>query len=313
MARVLVTGVTGQIGSYLVEILLGGGHEVFGIGGPDGRPLPSGVKGAKGSLDEPASLVEDNGALDALVHLASRSSVAESWKEPLAAFDANGRLAASLVYATARTKTVRFVHASSAEIFGNAATPTQDESTPIRPISPYAVAKAAAHLSVCVARDGLGAPATNLVFYIGESPRRAPHFVFRKITRTVAAIAAGDADHLALGATDVVRDFTHARDLARACSMAALGLEPGDYVCATGVGHTVLDVARTACRLAGIDAERVLRTDPTLLRPNDIRSLIGDSRKIRAKGWAPSASFEALVEEVLVHDMAEHKKGTRSQ
>ena len=117
-------------------------------------------------------------------------------------------------------------------------------------------------MAVQVARCGMNALATNLIFYLGESPRRAPSFVFRKITRTLAAIACGDAEHLTLGNTRVVRDFCHARDLARAATMLALGHEPGDYVCASGEGHSILDVAHVACALAGC-AGQPASTPPT--------------------------------------------------
>ena len=308
MARVLVTGVTGQIGSYLAEELLGAGHDVVGLGGPDSTPLPAGVRPATGTLDDAHHLLRENGPLDAVIHLAASSSVAASWDNPMATFRTNGQLGAALAFANAKAPRARFVHASSAEIFGNAALPLQDEDTPIAPISPYAVAKAASHFAVKVSREGLGCEASNLIFYLGESPRRSKGFVFRKITRTVAAIACGDATELTLGNTGVVRDFCHARDLARAAMLLALGAAAGDYVCASGEGHTVLDVATTACRIAGVPPG-VIRSDPELVRANDIRSLVGDSSRLRALGWRPSIGFEALVREILEHDIAAHRMG----
>ncbi len=307
MARILLTGSTGQIGSYAAEELLALGHRVLGVGGPDELPIPGGVTALATpcTADHVEALLEEAGEVDAVVHLAGRSSVAASWEDPLGSFEVNGRLTTALAFSVARRRAVRFVNASSGEIFGNAPTPVQNEATPIAPASPYAVAKAAGHLAVQVARGGLGAPASNLVFYPGESPRRAPHFVFRKITRTVAAIARGRADRLVLGNTAVVRDFGHARDMAHAAVMLALGAEPGDYVCATGEGHTILDVARAACALAGLDAEKVVTTDPGLLRPTDIRSLVGDATKLRAIGWRPTRNFAELVREVYEHDLRE--------
>jgi GDPmannose 4,6-dehydratase len=307
MARVLVTGVTGQIGSYLAELLLADGHVVLGLEGPDNKPLPAHVVAAHGSLEDADGLLARNGPLDAVLHLAARSSVAASWQDPMGTFDTNARIAAALVFAARKFDGLRFVHASSAEIFGNAPKPIQNEDTPIAPVSPYAVAKASAHLAVKVAREGLGVPATNLVFYLGESPRRAPHFVFRKITRTVAAIACGDARELVLGTTSVIRDFCHAKDLAAAVRMAAIGAPPGDYVCATGEGHSILDVATLACELAGVDP-KVIRSDASLVRANDVQSLVGDSARLRALGWRAEISFEALVREVLQHDLAAHRQ-----
>jgi len=310
MARILITGVTGQIGSYAAEILLDAGHQVLGISGPSARPLPKRVIGCSPPLtpERVEAVLEEAGPLDGLIHCAGSSSVAASWSDPVATFEANARLTATLAFRLARQPEVRFVHASSAEIFGDARSPVQDESTPIAPITPYGVAKAAGHMAVQVARLGMGARASNLIFYLGESPRRSSNFVFRKITKTLAAIVHGDAEHLSLGNTRVVRDFCHARDFARAATMLALGHVPGDYVCASSEGHSVLEVAQIACALAGVEADRTLRFDPHLVRPNDIRSLIGDAAKLRTLGWHPSIDFRGLVHEVLKHDLATHER-----
>jgi GDPmannose 4,6-dehydratase len=317
MARILVTGITGQIGSYVAEELLQGGHTVLAAAGPDGIRPPAGVVLCKTPLaaDSGPALLDEAGNVDAVIHLAGQSSVARSWEDPMGTFDANARLTSGLVFAVAKRTGVRFVHASSAEIFGNAPTPIQSETTPLAPISPYAVAKAAAHMAVQVARKGLGVPASNLIFYLGESPRRAPSFVFRKITRTLAGIArrrslgatvaTTDAQHLVLGNTGVVRDFCHASDLARASVMLALGGEADDFVCASGVGHTILEVARVACELAGVDPTSTLRVDPALFRPNDIVSLVGDASKLKARGWVPTVGLRELVKEVYEHDLRE--------
>jgi GDPmannose 4,6-dehydratase len=325
VARVLVTGVSGQIGSYAADLLLEGGHEVVGVEGPDAPPMRNGVRACKTPLapERASDALQEAGPLDAVIHLAGQSSVAASWSDPMGTFDANARLAAALLFAVAKQKRVRFVHASSAEIFGNASAPVQNERTPLAPISPYAVAKASAHMAVQVARSGLGVPATNLIFYLGESPRRATRFVFRKITKTLAAIARakhganvgatpGVPQHLVLGNTSVIRDFCHAKDLARAAVMFSLGGEPGDYVCASGEGHSILDVAHVACDLAGLDPTETLRSDPALIRPNDIASLVGDASKLRALGWTPTVGFRELVTEVYEYDLrerVEHRGG----
>ena len=311
MGRVLVTGVSGQIGSYAAELLLEAGHAVVGLAGLEGLPVPAGVVPCSRALtaESASRLLDEAGAIDAVIHLAGRSSVAASWQDPMCTFDDNARLAAALLFEVAKRDGVRFVHASSAEIFGSAKTPMQNEATPLAPISPYAVAKAAGHMAVQVARTGLGVPASNVIFYLGESPRRAPSFVFRKITKTVAAIAKGREEHLVLGNTAVVRDFCHARDLARGAVMLALGGESGDYVCASGKGHSILDVAHVACELAGVDPDKALRFDSALLRPNDIASLVGDASKLRARGWAPTVGFRELVREVYEHDLRELGEG----
>ncbi len=304
MARVLITGVRGQLGSFLAELLLADGHDVVGLTRSPDQPLAPGIVRANGSLEpsDVESLLGDNGPLTAVVHLASLTSMARSWQEPMLTFDSNARAAAALVFA-AKDTGIRVVHASSAEIFGRASSPTQDEGTPIDPVSPYGIAKAAAHLAIRFGRRECKAPMSNLIFYLGESLRRGPDFVMRKITRGVAAIAAGRERHVALGNTSAIRDFCHARDLATAAKLLALGGTPGDYICASGEGHSIQDVAETACRLAGLAPDAVLRTDPSLFRPNDNPSLVGDSRALRALGWAPQVSFEGLVTELFEHEM----------
>jgi GDPmannose 4,6-dehydratase len=302
--RILITGASGQIGGYVADLLLARGHEVLGSIAPDRAPLSEGVK-ACGNLDgagDVDALLGAAGSLDAVIHLAGQSSVAASWSAPLATFEANAGLTVALVAALKGEK-VRLVHASSAEIFGAAATPVQDESTPISPVSPYGVAKAAAHLSVRVGREGYGAPMSNLVFYLGESERRPPTFVFRKITRGLAAVSLGRAEHITLGNTAIVRDFCHAKDLAEAACLFALGAPPGDYVCASGEGHSIAQVATTACEILGLDPSHVIRSDDSLFRPSDAPSLVGNSKKLRSLGWSPTVSFQELVARLVAFDL----------
>lgn len=307
-ARVLVTGVRGQIGSYLAEQLLAEGHEVVGLTRMPSDVLPPGVERARGSLEgDAAELLDRNGALTAVVHLASSTSMAETWKQPMQTFELNGRVAVALAFAACERK-LRVVHASSAEIFGRASTPVQSETTPIDPISPYGVAKAAAHHAIRFGRRERAAPLSNLIFYLAESPRRRPDFVMRKITRTIALIAAGREERLMLGNTSAVRDFSHAKDFASAAKLLALGATPGDYVCASGSGHSVQEIVEVACRFAGVDPREHVGVDPAFLRPNDIPSLVGDNRALRAQGWAPTVDFEGLVGELLEYEAALAKK-----
>ena len=305
MARILVTGVTGQIGSFVAEQLLRGGHEVLGSTAPDGVALPPDVRGCGLLTAESVDAVVDAcGKLDAVVHLAGFSSAAASWEHPVETFAANASMTAAFVARLAPTKSVVFVHASSAEIFGRAAAPMQNEMTPIAPISPYGVSKAAAHMMVRVGREGYRAPMSNLVFFLGESERRPPTFVFRKITRGLAAVKLGLAKDVALGDTSIVRDFSHARDLADAAVRLALGAPPGDYVCGSGEGHAIHEIATAACALLDLDPSRVLRRDPSLVRPVDVRSLVGDAARLRATGWRPSLSFHELVATLTEFDLA---------
>jgi len=315
MERILITGIGGQVGSYLAELLSADGHEVVGLTSSPKRLLPMGVERARGSLEPEGiqELVRGNGALTAIVHLASVTAMTQSWEEPVRTFDVNGRAGVALAFAAAETPRLRLVHASSAEIFGRARTPTQNESTPVDPVSPYGVAKAAAHFAVRFVRQTFGAAASNLILYMTESPRRRPNFVLRKITRSVAAMLCGDADHIILGNTQAVRDFSHARDVASAARLLALGANAGDYVCASGQGRTIQAVAETACRIAGLDPTGRVRTDPTLLRTNDIPSLVGDSRSLRALGWEPRTTFDELLRELFDYDLSEYRAQRRAQ
>jgi GDPmannose 4,6-dehydratase len=307
MARVLITGVTGQVGSYVAERLVASGHDVLGVAWPVDSTMPEGVTRCPSALTPETSsrVIDECGRLDAVIHLAGVSSVAESWRDPLSAFDSNARLTVALVQAVASRKTVRFVHASSAEIFGRADEPVQTELTPLRPVTPYGVSKAAAHMFVKLGREALHAPMTNLILYLAESERRPPHFVFRKITRGLAAVYLGKAKTLGLCDTSVVRDFSHASDIAAAIVKVALGDFADDYICASGEPHSIRDVATTACEVLGLDPLAVLRTDPAFLRPADIPSLVGDSSRLRALGWAPTIGFQKLVQRILEHDVSQ--------
>ena len=302
MARVLVTGVSGQIGSYVADRLLAGGHDVVGV--DYGPARQDAVQMVPGPLvaDGVDALLDRCGAVDAIVHLAGKTSVGESWGVPMATFDANARTTAALAFA-AHVRKVTFVNASSAEIFGPSTHAMQNEATPIAPVSPYGVAKAAGHAVVKLTREEMGARATNLVFYLGESIRRAETFVFRKITRGLARVKLGLATHIALGNTAVIRDFLHADDLACAAEMFALGAVPGDYVVGSGIGHAVADIATTCCELFGLDPAAVVQTDPSLFRRADIPRLVGDATKLRGLGWAPSLDFRALVHSIAAHDL----------
>ncbi|MDB4993848.1 MAG: GDP-mannose 4,6-dehydratase, partial [Myxococcaceae bacterium] len=165
MARLLVTGVTGQVGSYLAELAIEQGHSVVGIGGPRrARPLPAGVAAARGSwtTEGVTELLSGNGAIDAVVLLGANTDLPSTWKDPIGAFVSNGYLVAVAAYTLGTGARTRLVHASSSNVYGQVTTLVQDESTPIAPVSPYGVAKAAGQLAVTNAREGLGAPMSNL-------------------------------------------------------------------------------------------------------------------------------------------------------
>lgn len=310
MTRAFVTGAGGQDGSYLTERLLAEGVEVHALAQP-GEPLHTpGLhlhRGDVTDLDETRALVLAL-APDEIYNLAAVSSVARSWAEPELTARVNALAAGSLLESAARVqerdgRRVAFVQASSAEIFGQPAVSPQDESTPVRPVNPYGAAKAHAHHLVGMYR-ARGLPASSLILYNHESPRRPTGFVTRKITATVAAIAAGRTDRLTLGNLEARRDWGWAPDYVDALVRAARTEAADDYVIATGVGHSVRDFVTAAFGAVGItDWEEHVDLDPALVRPVDAVDLTGDpSRAAAALGWRASVSFEEVVRRMVSAD-----------
>ena len=312
MTRAFVTGINGQDGGYLAERLLADGLKVHALA-HEHEPAPHapGVVLHTGDLtrtDEVRALVLDL-APDEIYNLAAISSVAQSWADADLTARVNGQAAVALMESALqvqekRSRTVRFVQASSAEIFGEPPASPQDESTPIRPVNPYGAAKAYAHLAADVYRRR-DLHAVSAILYNHESPRRPPHFVTRKITSTVAAIARGRADRLTLGNLDARRDWGWAPDYVDAMVRAARSEHPTDFVIATGVGHSVRDFVAAAFRSAGIDDwEDLVTTDPSLVRPTDPTDLTGDAtRARRLLGWVPTVGFDDLVARMVAADL----------
>jgi GDPmannose 4,6-dehydratase len=310
MSCVLVTGASGQDGSYLAERLVAEGVEVHALGLPRDPPI-EGVQthvGDVSDLEATRALVTEV-APDEIYNLAGMSSVARSWDEPELSARVNGLAAVGLLESAYRLqgrtgRPVRFVQASSAEIFGLPDRSPQDEDTPVRPANPYGAAKAFAHLNVGVHRQR-GLHAVSLVLYNHESPRRPVQFVSRKISAGVAAIAAGRADRLTLGNLAASRDWGWAPDHVDAMVRAARAQEPRDYVIATGEAHSVEEFVAAAFACVGIDDwPAYVEVDPTLLRPVDAPALVGDSTRIRRDlGWAPTVPFAEVVRRMVESDL----------
>ncbi|WP_244930142.1 GDP-mannose 4,6-dehydratase [Nocardioides sp. W7] len=312
MPRAFITGVSGQDGSYLAERLLSEGYEVHALA-YSSEPSPScpGVVLHRGDLtdiDRVRSLLVEIGP-DEIYNLAAISSVARSWQEPDLTARVNGLAAVGLLESALQAQeatgtAVRFVQASSAEIFGEPASSPQNEDTPLRPVNPYGAAKAYAHLMTGVYR-GRGLHAASAILYNHESPRRPPQFVTRKITSGAASIARGEADAITLGNLDARRDWGWAPDFVDAMVRAARADEATDYVVATGEGRTVRDFVVAAFRYAGIsDWERHVRVDPALVRPADPSDLTGDATLARELlGWHPSVSFDEIVGRMVEADL----------
>ncbi|MGY1606895.1 MULTISPECIES: GDP-mannose 4,6-dehydratase [unclassified Geodermatophilus] len=320
MAVALVTGVSGQDGGYLAEQLVAAGHQVHGtVTGEGGGPLPPHLAALgdalcahRADLRDPASLTAlvDEVAPDWVFNLAGVSSVAASWSDPVGTLDVNGRAVLALLEHLRRRQEdgllVRLVQASSGEVFaGGAGTPVTEDS-PVRPVNPYGAAKAVAHQAVGIYR-ARGVHASSLVLFNHESPRRPERFVTRKITRGVAAIAAGRADRLVLGNLDVWRDWGWAPDYTVAMLLAVQAAEADDYVVATGRAHSLRDLVSAAFAEVGIDDwAPLVESDPGLVRPADAEVLVGDSSRLRERlDWAPTVDFEEMVATMVRHDVEE--------
>ncbi|HEY8581675.1 MAG TPA: GDP-mannose 4,6-dehydratase [Capillimicrobium sp.] len=305
--RALVTGVAGQDGSLLAELLLAEGHEVWGMVRGDG-PAPDGVRAVRGDLLDPASLrrAVAEARPQRLFHLAAPSFVPRSWDEPVETFSAiAGATAVLLDAALGADPAVRVFIASSGEIFGDAGEAPQRETTGCRPRTPYGVAKLAQLHLARVWRDQRGAHVSCGIAYNHESERRPLQFVTRKITAGAAAIALGRQDELTLGDLDAVRDWSAARDIVRAAALMLEQDEPDDYVLASGRGRTVRELVDAAFAAAGADPAGRVRIDPAFARPREATPQIGDPSKARERlGWEPTVSFEELVGQMVRADLA---------
>jgi len=309
----LITGVTGQDGSYLAELLLEKGYEVTGMqhaGAPSlgaSEHLSASLQVLDGELLEPASLraaIETAGP-DELYHLAGMSYVPASWEAPAQAIEAIACASASVVEAVRELdRAIRVFVPASGAIFGDAPECPQNELTPPCPRNPYAIAKLAAHQLVGAMRDHDGLHASSGIVYNHESERRPERFVTRRITRAAAAISLGLESELTLGSLDSVRDWSFAGDIVRGAWMMLQQPQGGDYVLASGVGHTVAELARIAFACVDLDAERYIRVDSELVREAERTPSIGDPSKARRElGWHAEVPFEALIERMVRADL----------
>jgi GDPmannose 4,6-dehydratase len=305
--RALITGITGQDGSYLAELLLERGYEVHGLV-RDGSEEIEAVHLHRGDLRDQDSLADAlNAARPAEVYnLAAASSVAASWEDPALTGEITGLGVARLLEALRTTcPEARLFHASSNEIFGPARGGSADETTPLAPRTPYGAAKAYAHHLVLGHRDAYGLFCCNGILFNHESPRRGERFVTRKITRGVAAISLGLADELRLGALDPQRDWGYAPDYVEAMWLMLQRGQPQDYVLATGIAHSVRDCVSVAFGHVGLDWRSHVKLDDAFKRPAEADALVGDASKARRElGWEPRTRFETMIAQMVDHDLA---------
>jgi len=306
MSRVLITGITGQDGSYLAELLVDQGHEVHGTSLSADEHSIEGVQLHPLDLSQPgiAGLIRSIEP-QTVFNLAAISSVYGSWQQPDLTARINGLAAAEMLATIRDLPGTRFVQASSAEMFGMPAQVPQTESTPINPTSPYGAAKAYAHSLVNVYRTA-GVWASSVILYNHESPRRPENFVTRKITAAAARISRGLQDTLELGNLDARRDWGWAPDYVDALHRVASADEPGDFIVATGTDHSVEEFVAAAFARAGIPNWRDhVTVSQEFLRSGDAPRQVGDASKIREqRGWSPTVDFDGIVAAMVDNDLA---------
>ena len=327
MKRALITGVTGQDGSYLAEFLLAKGYEVHGIIRRSSSFNSGRIAHIFQDLHEKDTKfflhygdLSDGSRLEKLVeivepqevyNLGAQSHVRISFDEPVYTSDIGALGTLRLLEAIRNVgglQTVRFYQASSSEIYGKVHETPQRETTPFHPRSPYACAKAFAFYQVANYREAYGLHASNGILFNHESPRRGETFVTRKITRGLARILAGKDKKIYLGNLDARRDWGYAKDYVTAMWAMLQQDAPDDYVIATGKAWSVRDFLDRAFTLAGLDWHQYVEFDPRYLRPSEVDELIGDASKARAKlGWQPTTTFDELVKIMVEADIAAEK------
>jgi GDPmannose 4,6-dehydratase len=325
MRRALITGITGQDGLYLGELLAEKGYEVHGlVRSASGERYDAVVEAVPSAmlhvadLTDPMSLLRslESAQPDEVYNLGGISFVGSSWEHASAIADVTGKGALNLLDAIRLhvgddMERIRFYQASSSEMFGKAQEVPQHERTAFWPRSPYGVSKTFGHFMTINYRESYGLYASSGILFNHESPRRGPEFVTRKISRAVARISLGLEDSLSMGNLDARRDWGFAGDFVRAMWLILQQPVADDYIIATGQTHAVRDFLDLAFAAVGIgDWERYVHIDPRFLRPTEGEQLVGDTTKAReVLGWAPTVSFEELVTMMVEADLAAEKKG----
>ena len=312
--RAIITGVTGQDGSYLAELLLGKGYEVVGVVRRLSAPNHWRIEHLLDRIDlrpadllDPLSLVRliDDVRPHEIYNLAAMSFVPASWDQPMLTGEYNAQGVTRLLEAIRQVDTsIRFYQASSSEMFGKVRETPQSERTPFYPRSPYGVSKVFAHCITVNYRESYGLFAASGILFNHESPRRGLEFVTRKVSHGVARIKLGQASTLALGNLDARRDWGFAGDYVRAIWSMLQQDAASDFVVATGVSRSVRDLVETAFSHAGLDWRDHVRTDAALLRPAEVEHLVGDASRARQLlEWEPSVDFHTLVRRMVDADL----------
>lgn len=324
MPKALITGITGQDGSYLAEFLLAKGYAVAGLIRRARTEryerlaqIQNRLKLFEGDVLDAVSLT---GALrkfdpDEVYNLASQSSVFRSWSEPILTGEINAIGVSQVLEAIRSTNPkIRFYQASSSEMFGKVRESPQNELTPFYPRSPYGVSKTYGHFVTVNYRESYGIFAVSGILFNHESPRRGLEFVTRKIAHGAAAIALGSTEELVLGNLDIERDWGFAGDYIEAMWQMLQQPAPDDFVIGTGESHSLRDFLREAFEYVDLNWEKVVRVDPQLMRPAEVERVVADSTKARAKlGWKPRTNFRDLVRMMVDADLQLLKSQTSAR
>ncbi|AGB47335.1 GDP-mannose 4,6-dehydratase [Mesorhizobium australicum WSM2073] len=324
--KALITGITGQDGAYLAELLLAKGYEVHGLARRSSTAdvnttrlkwlgIEKDVRIVDGNLTDLSGLARAMRDVkpDEVYNLAAQSFVKSSWQQPILTGNVTGIGVTNVLEAIRlESPEARFYQASSSEMYGLIQEPMQSETTPFHPRSPYAVAKLYGHWITINYRESFGLHASSGILFNHESPLRGIEFVTRKVTDAVARIKKGMAKELRLGNIDAKRDWGHSKDYVRAMWLMVQQDQPDDYVIATGRTTTVRDMCRIAFEHVGLNVDDHLVIDPDLFRPAEVEILLGNPAKAKAKlGWEATISLEEMIREMVDADLERHANPAR--
>jgi GDPmannose 4,6-dehydratase len=322
MKKAVITGITGQDGSYLAELLLAQGYEVHGLVRRASTETFERIAHLAGKIQlHQADLLDQLSIVDVfkkvgpveVYNLAAMSFVPTSWSQPVLTgeFTAIGVTRVLEAIRLLDPKGIKFYQASSSEMFGKVQEVPQRETTSFYPRSPYGVAKVYGHWITVNYRESYGMFCSSGILFNHESPRRGREFVTRKVTDGVARIKLGLQKELKLGNLEAKRDWGHARDYVRAMWLMLQQDKPDDYVVATGATHSVRDLVTTAFACADLDWQKYVVTDPSLIRPAEVDLLVGDPGKAKKQlGWTPETTFSQLIKEMVDSDIDRVKRET---
>jgi GDPmannose 4,6-dehydratase len=319
--RALITGVTGQDGSYLAELLLSKGYQVFGLVRRSSVKKFDRIESIMDDIELVEGDLTDQSSLDSIMHavqpdevynMAAQSFVPVSWNQAVLTGDVTGLGVVRMLESIRKHRPqAKFLQASSSEMFGKVQETPQTEKTAFYPRSPYGVAKVFGHYITVNYRESYGLFACSAIGFNHESPRRGVEFVTRKVTHQVARIKCGLAKKLLMGNLDSKRDWGFAGDYVRAMWLILQQPEPEDFVLATGMTHSIRDLLDVAFGAAGLDWQSYVEIDPKLIRPAEVDHLCGDATKAREKlGWKPEVTFEELIKMMVKADLDALQTGT---